>query len=87
VDGLLFGDDPEQGFVIGRRFAHPVMQIGFRGARGFTLTNSPQAILIEGPDGCRGEFGGGRLPPDGLEAMRARSGAAASLRPADIGPR
>ncbi|WP_167737391.1 M48 family metalloprotease [Sphingomonas parva] len=68
VDGLLYGDDPEQGFVIGRRFAHPVMRIGFEAPQGFTLTNSPQAILIEGPDGLRGEFAGGPMPPGGLEA-------------------
>lgn len=68
VDGLLYGDDPEQGFVLGRRFAHPVMRIAFEAPPDFTLTNSPQAILIEGPDGVRGEFGGGRLPPEGLDA-------------------
>ncbi len=68
VDGLLYGDDPQQGFVVGRRFAHPVMRIGFTAPPGFTLTNSPQAILIEGPDGLRGEFSGGALPLEGLEA-------------------
>lgn len=68
VDGLLYGDDPEQGFVIGRSFAHPVMGIAFDAPDGFTLTNSPQAILIEGPQGMRGEFGGGAMPPGGLEA-------------------
>jgi predicted Zn-dependent protease len=67
VDGLLYGDDPEQGFVMGRAFAHPVMRIGFEAPPGFTLTNSPQAILIEGPDGMRGEFAGGPMPPTGLE--------------------
>ena len=71
VDGLLYGDDPEQGFVIGRAFAHPVMRIAFEAPAGFTLTNSPQAILIEGPDGMRGEFGGGAMPPGGLEAYTA----------------
>ena len=87
VDGLLYGDDPEQGFVIGRQFAHPVMRIGFEAPRGFTLTNSPQAILIEGPDGQRGEFGGGDLPPGGIDAYasglleRMLRGA-----PAEIGP-
>ncbi len=72
VDGLLYGDDPEQGFVIGRRFAHPVMRIGFEAPQGFTLTNSPQAILIEGPDGMRGEFSGGPLPRGGLDAYADR---------------
>lgn len=68
VDGLLYGDDPEQGFVLGRRFAHPVMRISFEAPAGFTLTNSPQAILLAGPDGVRGEFGGGTLPAGGLGA-------------------
>jgi predicted Zn-dependent protease len=68
LDGLLYGDDPQQGFIQGRRFAHPVMRIGFEAPEGFTLTNSPQAILIEGPDGLRGEFGGGRLTAGRLEA-------------------
>lgn len=71
VDGLLYGDDPEQGFVIGRTFAHPEMRIAFDAPAGFTLANSPQAVLIDGPDGLRGEFGGGRLPPEGLEAYAA----------------
>jgi predicted Zn-dependent protease len=68
LDGLLYGDDPEQGFVMGRRFAHPVMRIGFEAPEGFTLTNSPQAILIEGREGARGEFGGGPMPKGGLSA-------------------
>jgi predicted Zn-dependent protease len=68
LDGLLYGDDPAQGFVIGRRFAHPVMRIGFEAPPGFTLSNTPQAILIEGPDGLRGEFSGGPVPPGGLRA-------------------
>jgi len=87
LDGLLYGDDPEQGFVEGRRFAHPVMRIGFEAPEGFTLTNSPQAILIEGPDGLRGEFGGNRMPPGGLAAY-SEGLIRALLRgaPAEAGP-
>jgi predicted Zn-dependent protease len=86
VDGLLYGDDPAQGFVQGSRFAHPVMRIGFEAPPGFTLTNSPQSILIEGPDGLRGEFGIGRMPAGGLEAY-ASALLAQMLRgaPADMG--
>lgn len=87
VDGLLYGDDPAQGFVQGRRFAHPIMRIGFEAPAGFTLTNSPQAILIEGPVGVRGEFGGGPMPAGGLEAY-AEALVAQLLRdaPAQVGP-
>ena len=68
LDGILYGDDPAQGFVLGRRFVHPVMRVAFEAPEGFTLTNSPQAILLEGPDGLRGEFSGGRVPVGGLES-------------------
>ena len=63
---------PEQGFVNGRRFAHPVMRIAFEAPEGFTLTNSPQAILIEGPEGLRGEFAGGPMPAGGLKPIHRR---------------
>jgi predicted Zn-dependent protease len=87
VDGLLYGDDPQQGFVDGRRFAHPVMRIAFEAPPGFTLTNSPRAILIEGPEGLRGEFGGGRMPRGGLEAYaEALIGELLGDAPAQIGP-
>ncbi|HVM38083.1 MAG TPA: M48 family metalloprotease [Sphingomicrobium sp.] len=83
VDGLLYGDDPAQGFVTGRRFAHPIMRIGFEAPSGFTLTNSPQAILLEGPDGVRGEFAGGRMPAAGLQGY-ARALLANLLRDAPV---
>ncbi|WP_118857575.1 M48 family metalloprotease [Sphingomonas mesophila] len=67
LDGMLYGDDPEQGFVIGRAFAHPGMRIAFEAPESYSLTNSPQAILIEGPGGMRGQFAGGRAR-GGLEA-------------------
>ena len=68
VDGLLYGDDPEQGFVTGRRFAHPVMQISFEAPAGYSLTNSPRAIGIHGPGGISGEFGGGEMTEGDLKA-------------------
>jgi predicted Zn-dependent protease len=67
VDGLLWGDDPEQGFVLGRRFLHPIMRITFEAPTGFALTNSPQAIMLAGPSGMRGEFGGGPMPDGRLD--------------------
>lgn len=66
VDGLLYGDDPEQGFVMEQRFAHPVLRIGFDAPSGFAMTNSPTAIRLTGPQGIEGEFGGGPLGQRGL---------------------
>ncbi|GAA4715620.1 M48 family metalloprotease [Sphingomonas lutea] len=93
LDGMLYGDDPEQGFVMGRAFAHPVMRIAFEAPEGFTLTNSPQAILVEGPDGMRGEFAGGPMPAGGPAAyteqalqqlLRGAQVSGAESRPARI---
>jgi predicted Zn-dependent protease len=72
VDGLLYADDPEQGFVLGRRFLHPVMRIAFEAPPGFTLTNSPQAILLSGPGGLRGQFGGGPAPGGRIDLYAQR---------------
>ena len=72
VDGLLYGDDPVQGYVQGRLFSHPEMRISFRATEGFSLTNTPRAVLIDGRDGTRGEFAGGPMPPGGVEAYAVR---------------
>ncbi|MDB5683963.1 MAG: hypothetical protein JWM75_1661 [Sphingomonas bacterium] len=86
VDGLLYGDDPQQGFVLGRRFAHPVMRIAFEAPEGFTLTNSPQAIRIAGPAGAKGEFGGGAIPAEGLPGYAAELvGKVVGDVPAEVG--
>jgi predicted Zn-dependent protease len=85
VDGLLYGDDPEQGFVIGRRFAHPVMRISFEAPAGFSLTNSPQAIRLKGPNGISGEFGGGTIRGGDLQGYaKALVAQVSGDAPADV---
>jgi predicted Zn-dependent protease len=66
VDGLIYGDDPDQGFVDGRRFTHPKMGVAFEAPPGFRLANSPEAVKIQGPEGSSlaAEFSGGRLSGD-----------------------
>lgn len=61
IDGLTFGDDPEQGFIEGRRFVHPGLRIGFEAPAGSALTNGQRAVAIEGPSGFTGQFAAGRL--------------------------
>jgi predicted Zn-dependent protease len=61
INGMTFGDDPRQGFVMGRRFAHPELGIGFEAPAGFALANSPRAVKIQGQGGYAGEFAAGRL--------------------------
>lgn len=45
IDGLVFGEDPSEGFVRGRRFLHPRLGFTFTAPEGFTLDNTAQAVL------------------------------------------
>ncbi|MFZ4071486.1 MAG: M48 family metalloprotease [Caulobacterales bacterium] len=67
INGMLYGDDPEQGFVNGNTFAHPKLKIAFDAPQGFTLSNGSQAITIAGPNSQRAMFSGGALPNGSLE--------------------
>ena len=45
IDGLVYGDDPSEGFVRGRRFLHPKLGFTFVAPEGFVLDNTAQAVL------------------------------------------
>ncbi len=45
IDGMVFGEDPSEGFVRGRRFLHPKLGFTFTSPEGFTLDNTAQAVL------------------------------------------
>lgn len=45
IDGVAFGDDPFEGYVRGRRFAHPRLRFAFAAPEGFLLENSNEAVF------------------------------------------
>jgi predicted Zn-dependent protease len=45
IDGIVFGEDPSEGFVRGRRFLHPKLGFTFTAPDGFALDNTAQAVL------------------------------------------
>jgi|SRR5579862_547538 len=45
LKGMVYGDDPSEGFVRGRRFVHPKLAFSFLAPPGFTLDNTAQAVL------------------------------------------
>ena len=45
INNLVYGDDPSEGFVRGRRFVHPKLAFSFLAPPGFTLDNTAQAVL------------------------------------------
>lgn len=63
INGMIYGDDPEQGFVNGRNFAHPGMRITFEAPQGGSLTNTPQAVIVRGQN-LQARFSGGALQGD-----------------------
>lgn len=63
IDGMTWGDSPEQGLVAGTGFRHARLGFGFDAPAGFRLQNSPSAVQGVGPDGSRFVFSGARVPP------------------------
>jgi predicted Zn-dependent protease len=45
IDGIVFGEDPSEGFVRGRRFLHPRLGFTFTAPESFVLDNTAQAVL------------------------------------------
>ncbi|NQW08335.1 MAG: M48 family metalloprotease [Alphaproteobacteria bacterium] len=53
LDGMLYGDNPEQGFVRGRRFVHPVLRFEFVVPPDYALINGQTHVTAIGPDKAR----------------------------------
>ncbi|MEL6877655.1 MAG: M48 family metalloprotease [Pseudomonadota bacterium] len=51
IDGLIYGDDPEQGVIEGRQFIHPVLRLSFTAPQGFYMVNGSRAVSINGQSG------------------------------------
>ena len=45
IAGMMFGDDPSEGTIRGRRFTQPKLGFTFTAPEGFVLENSTQAVL------------------------------------------
>jgi len=53
LDGLVYGEDPSEGYVRGRRFLHARLGFTFTAPPGFTLDNTAQAVLGLNEDGSQ----------------------------------
>jgi predicted Zn-dependent protease len=45
IDNIVYGEDPSEGFVRGRRFLHPKLGFTFASPESFTLDNTAQAVI------------------------------------------
>lgn len=65
IDGLVYGEDPAEGLVRGRRFVHPGLAISFMAPDGFHLENGSQAVLgIASGGGQALRFDGVQVPAE-----------------------
>lgn len=49
IDGLLYGDSPQEGYVRGQTFLHGKLGIRFDVPAGFQIDNKAEAVLATGP--------------------------------------
>ena len=52
IDGMLYGEDPNEGIVRGRAFLHAKLKFAFEVPAEFQLTNGRQAVVARGPQGA-----------------------------------
>ena len=77
IDGIMYGDSPDQGFIKDRVFAHPSLRITFTAPAGFKLMNSSGAVMGSGGNGIAMRFdsdpkkGGGLAPAEYLTRVWA----------------
>ena len=83
IDGMIFGDSPEDGFVRGRAFAHPRLRIAFTAPPGFHLRNGPLAVVGTHPTGALLRFDEARLKDPAMGTLRYLQGVWASKVPLD----
>jgi predicted Zn-dependent protease len=50
LDGMVYGDDPRQGYVDGNAFYHPELEFQFPFPSGWDVQNSPTQVRIGPPD-------------------------------------
>jgi predicted Zn-dependent protease len=51
IDGMVYGEDPRQGFVEGNTFYHPELKFRFSFPAGWKLENSPMQVRMAPEDG------------------------------------
>lgn len=79
IDGMLYGDTPEEGYVRGRTFLHPALGVSFTVPEGFIIDNTAAAVTAAGPGDVAVRFDGVALNPDVALVDYVRSGWVAGL--------
>jgi predicted Zn-dependent protease len=51
IDGMIYGEDPKQGYTDDNTFFHPELKFKFSYPVGWTLTNAPTNVIVQPADG------------------------------------
>lgn len=86
VDGMLFGDSPEEGYVRGQEFLHPGLGIAYKVPAGFDTENNKDAVLSAGPGEIAVRFDAVELLATVPLADYVRSGWVAGLDETSVRP-
>ena len=84
LDGMVFGDDPTEGFVRGRSFLHKGLGIQFTVPAGYVLENTTKAVLGTDASGTALRFDGVALPPETSLVDYLATGWVNGLDPASV---
>jgi predicted Zn-dependent protease len=85
IDGIVFGEDPSEGFVRGRRFLHPKLGFTFTAPDGFSLDNTAQAVLgVKHGGGMALRLDVVRVPAEQTLAAYLTSGWIENIDPATV---
>ncbi len=72
IDGMIYGTDPDQGFVRGRMFVHPKLRFAFQAPEGYRLQNTPSAVVGGDKNGNGMKFDQGQMRSSNLRDYIAR---------------
>ena len=84
IDGMLFGDTPDEGYVRGTTFLHPRLGISFSVPAGFVIDNSAAAVTATGPNDIAVRFDGVAIDEDLSLTDYLRSGWVAGLEDSSV---
>nr|WP_316656858.1 M48 family metalloprotease [uncultured Gellertiella sp.] len=86
IDGLLYGDSPQEGYVRGQTFLHGGLGIRFDVPDGFQIDNKVEAVLATGPGEAAIRFDGVADTSHGSLTNYISSGWVTGLQPDSIRP-
>ena len=73
IDGMIYGDSAEQGFVRGNTFSHPKLRFEFTVPQDFRIQNSSRQVTAAGPSGAGLIFDGDKAGRGGADDYIART--------------